>query len=139
MKNWFIYALTATCIWGVWGCLAKHVSKTLNWQTIFLLSALGAGIAAPFVALLVYKAAELESWNHPVVVIGILLGVLGSAGTFFFYMAVSSGEVSKVSVITSLYPVITVTLAYFFLKEGFDLNKTIGICLALTGIYFLAK
>ena len=55
-----------------------------------------------------------------------------------FYLAISRGEASRIVPITALYPVVTCLLAYFILREPMNLQKSLGILFAVSGIVLLS-
>ena len=67
-----------------------------------------------------------------------LPGVLLFAGTLMYAAATQEGLLSVVSVIATLFPVVTVTLAFVFLKERPSRVQWTGIAAALTGVVLLS-
>jgi len=66
------------------------------------------------------------------------IGVLDTGGNVFFAAASSRGLVSIVSVLASLYPVVTVLLARAVLHERVHRSQELGIALALGGIVLIS-
>lgn len=66
------------------------------------------------------------------------IGVLDTGGNVFFAAASSKGLVSVVSVLASLYPVVTVLLARAVLHERVHRSQELGIVLALAGIVLIS-
>lgn len=66
------------------------------------------------------------------------IGVLDTAGNLFFAVASSRGLVSVVSVLSALYPVMTVLLARAFLHERVHRTQELGIALALAGVVLVS-
>ena len=67
-----------------------------------------------------------------------LVGVLDTAGNVFFAASSGSGLVSVVSVLASLYPVVTVALAWLYLRERLDLSQAAGVAAALAGVVLIS-
>lgn len=65
-------------------------------------------------------------------------GVLDSGANLLFVLAVRQGSLTVVSVLTALYPLGTILLARFVLKEKLAASQTIGIVLALGATALLA-
>jgi drug/metabolite transporter (DMT)-like permease len=59
-----------------------------------------------------------------------LIGVLDTAGNGFYLAAVQTGQLAIASVLSSMYPVVTVILAAVVLRERVTREHTIGIGLA---------
>ena len=137
MKVWLFYALLAAGLWGLWGFFGKMASRTLSSQGLFLVASLGC-IAALLVCLAFYAKSHNIGWNSFVCLYGFLSGIVLIVGLLFFYRALATGEATRVVVITATYPLVTLMLAYFFLKEPLTMQKIIGVVLAVSGIIFLS-
>ena len=66
------------------------------------------------------------------------IGVLDTGGNVFFAAASAKGLVSVVSVLASLYPVVTVLLARAVLHERVHRSQELGVVLALAGIVLIS-
>ena len=66
------------------------------------------------------------------------IGVLDTGGNVFFAASSSEGLVSVVSILASLYPVVTVLLARAVLHERVHRSQELGIALALAGIVLIS-
>jgi drug/metabolite transporter (DMT)-like permease len=66
------------------------------------------------------------------------IGVLDTGGNVFFAAASENGLVSVVSILASLYPVVTVMLARAVLHERVHRSQELGIGLALSGIVLIS-
>jgi drug/metabolite transporter (DMT)-like permease len=66
------------------------------------------------------------------------IGILDTGGNVFFAAASAKGLVSVVSILASLYPVVTVLLARAVLKERVHRSQELGIALALAGIVLIS-
>jgi uncharacterized membrane protein len=66
------------------------------------------------------------------------IGVLDTGGNVFFAAASENGLVSVVSILASLYPVVTVLLARAVLHERAHRSQELGIALALSGIVLIS-
>jgi drug/metabolite transporter (DMT)-like permease len=60
----------------------------------------------------------------------ILIGVLDTAGNGLYLAAVQTGQLAIASVLSAMYPVVTVILAALVLHEPVTRDHTIGIGLA---------
>ena len=67
-----------------------------------------------------------------------LPGLLLVAGTLLFAAATTRGLLSIVSVIATLFPIVTVTLALILLDERLDARQRAGIVAALAGVAAIA-
>jgi drug/metabolite transporter (DMT)-like permease len=75
---------------------------------------------------------------RPVVPIVLLCGAADMSANVLFVLAAHSGMLAIVAVLTSLYPVATVGLAAFVLRERLDRRQWAGVALALGGALAIA-
>jgi drug/metabolite transporter (DMT)-like permease len=78
---------------------------------------------------------RLDRAALPLAVPGLLLAV----GTFMYTTAASRGELSLVSVLSSLFPVVTVGLGAALLGERLSRAQAFGVAAALLGIVLIAS
>jgi drug/metabolite transporter (DMT)-like permease len=69
---------------------------------------------------------------------GFAAGALDSSGTLLFIRADQTGRLDMAVMLTSLYPVVTVLLARFVLKEHFSRWKAVGVLAALAAVPLIA-
>jgi transporter family protein len=66
-------------------------------------------------------------------------GVLGGAGNLAFYLALAKGGKAAIVVpLVGLAPLVTVIMAFFFLKESLNRTQILGLLLALVSIFLLS-
>jgi transporter family protein len=70
---------------------------------------------------------------------GILNGIFTGLGLLAYYAAMARGKASVVGPVTALFPLLTVTLAFFLLKERMNHVQSIGMILALLSIFILSR
>ena len=138
MALWLIYSLVALCLWGLWGFLGKFASRSISSYNLLLLGSLGALIMFPVYLSLFSKHLKFI-WNNPAYYAAFFGGVSSAIAAFFFYLAVSKGEASRVVAITATYPVVTFVLASIFLEERLTIEKSAGVLSSIIGIYLLSK
>lgn len=69
----------------------------------------------------------------------ILNGFLYGLGTFFIFKALKYIEVSESSIIYSFGSIVTVISSIYFLKESFNLSKSLGLLLILISVIAISK
>jgi drug/metabolite transporter (DMT)-like permease len=74
----------------------------------------------------------------PDVLVICLVGIGDMSGNLLFAAASSQGLVSVVSVLASLYPVVTVVLARAVLRERVGRLQEVGVLLTLTGVALIS-
>jgi drug/metabolite transporter (DMT)-like permease len=126
-------ALSAACfgvfLWGISPASQSGVFWGVMFSRLSLLTLLFAG------ALLTRQALRVPASDVPKVA---LPGVLLFAGTLLYAAATQEGLLSVVSVIATLFPVVTVTLALLLLHERLSRAQWAGVGAALTGVVLLS-
>ena len=105
---------------GMWPVVSMYVVSALSVAVIALI--LGHG-------LMPRNRTELRP---------LLLGLVGAPAALAFYYATHYGLLSIVSVITSLYPAVTVILAAIILRERVIRTQGIGLAMAVVAVVFVA-
>ncbi|MFQ4146131.1 EamA family transporter [Chlorogloeopsis sp. ULAP02] len=130
-----LYALLSLFLFGFWGFFSKLATNYINPKSVLIYDIVGA----IFVGLLFISVNNLE-WRGDTrgIFYAVITGVTGTLATLFYLVAVSKGSSSIVLPLTSLYPAITVFLAFFILREPMTLRHSIGIILAIFAIILCA-
>jgi drug/metabolite transporter (DMT)-like permease len=68
----------------------------------------------------------------------VTIGVLGAGATTLFLLATQAGLLSVASVLSSLYPAVTVLLAVTLLREHIHRPQAVGLTLALAAVALVA-
>jgi len=68
----------------------------------------------------------------------VAVGVLDTSANGLFALATTQGFLSLVAVVGSLYPVVTVVLAYLVLRERLARHQLVGVAAALGGVALIA-
>jgi transporter family protein len=136
LKNWLFYAFIALFLYGFWGLFGKLATNYLGTKTVLAYEIIGAVL----VGIMLLPTQNWE-WKGDIrgILFAVLTGVAGTAATLFYLVAVSKGSSSIVMPFTSLYPVITVLLAFFVLKEPITVRHLLGIGLAISAIVVLSQ
>jgi bacterial/archaeal transporter family protein len=132
IPNWLIYALICSLLYGLCGFFGKLATKSLDYKTAFVCETIGAILTTVFI-LANSKNLSLEG-NIAGILSALLIGVCGTVASVIFLRSIESGPVISVISITSLYPLITVFLSYFFLKEPITIPQIIALVLAIVAV-----
>jgi uncharacterized membrane protein len=134
LLRWLPWAILSCVGWGIYGFLAKVGSAGVNATDMQILFTIGT---FPLIAFFLFRRSGLGSDNKGRI-IGTLIGVLAGLGGIAFFAAMERGKASLVGPTTSLFPLITVILARFALRERLNRVQMIGILLALVSAGLLA-
>ncbi|MCU0498403.1 MAG: DMT family transporter [Anaerolineae bacterium] len=96
---------------------------------------------AASISLMVIVISVRREWHVPARTLWpllVLTGIMDMAGNAFFVLAEQSGRLDIASVLSSLYPVVTVGLAFMILKERPTRLQLVGIVLILGAIPLIA-
>lgn len=134
--RWVLYALLCIFWWGVWGFLAKlgsDLMAPLQLQVLFTMGMIP-------VALIVLVRAGMKIQTDKLgAIYGILNGVLTGLGLLAYYSAMGRQKAAIVGPVTSLFPLITIALAFLFLRERVNRVQAAGIVLALIAAVIFSK
>jgi drug/metabolite transporter (DMT)-like permease len=135
-KPWLRYAILTTLFWGVWGALIEIPEKAGFPAT------LGYSVwALTMVPCAIFAAHGIDwrvdrDWTS--VGLGSAVGFLGAGGQLILFEALRTGPAFIVFPIVSLYPVVTILLSVWLLRERASGRQWTGIALALPAIALLS-
>lgn len=133
---WFYFSIITLVLWGMWGFLAKVSSNHIGPRAVYLWGSVGALV----VTIISIFVLDFHFEIHPKgMLYALIAGLAGGGGVIFFYYALRYGKASVVVAITALYPLVTLGLSSFFLKEGFSLKQIIGMLLAIVAILLMVE
>lgn len=143
-----VFAILAGLCWGAGEVFTRSVLHTGRIGPVTAI-AVRSAVALP-VLWLVYWLWVVGAGREPTtwpgaggaVLTRLVIGsglLAGAGGMIFFYLAIASGEVSRVKPIAfGLAPVAGTVLAALFLGESITVRKVIAIALVVTGIVLLS-
>ena len=70
---------------------------------------------------------------------GIVMGILNFFGFYAFLLALQSGPLSAIALITGMHFVIAIGLSVLFYKERLTLARSLGIALTLLSVFLLRQ
>lgn len=135
MRDWILPTLGAMILWGLWGFIPKITTGYIAPTSAIVYEVLGGLLLGAIVLFML----NFQLDTHPKgIALAITTGMLGFLGAFCFLTAVSKGPVTLVATISALYPVVSITLANFFLHETITLKQGVGIALAILSMILVA-
>jgi drug/metabolite transporter (DMT)-like permease len=134
MAPWILWTLLTLLAWGVWAVLYKLFEGGISDAQLQAISTLGV---LPVLVLLSAMPDRAPSGNRRRgIALALGSGIVSCLGNIAFYDVLSRGaKAAAVIPITDLYPVVTILLAVFLLKEKLNWLQTAGICLSIGAIY----
>lgn len=135
IEAWVLPAIISLLLWGSAGFIGKISLRYLSALEIVVYHAL---------AFLIVVLASRFFYGMPTfsasgVALAIITGAAGTMGQLFMLLALKEGSLSKVVVITSLYPGVALLLAFLFLQEIATLRQIAGIGLGILSIALLTE
>ncbi len=139
MEFWLVLSILVIIVWGLWGLALKYASLSLEWQYVYVASALGAFLVYATVALTLIITGRLTTISdYRSLSVAVIGGLMGALGGLMLIVALRLGEASIIVPLTSLYPAVTAILSIALLGEDLTLRKIAGIALAIVAIALLS-
>ena len=126
-------ALIAGVAIGLFGVVIAQLSDGIVFSGLTVIRATQVVLVAA-VVLLTRSAWRPGRAAAPLIV---AVGILDMGGNAFYLLAVQAGALAIASVLSSLYPVVTVILAAVVLRERVTRDHAIGIVLAVAAIVLI--
>ena len=132
-RGFFMAVLAGMGFAGFFLCISRTGESSAIWASVF------SRLASLLLLLVIVVARRRKG---PLLgsdaSLAIFAGCLDVSGTALFIRANQTGRLDSAVVLSSLYPVLTVLLARFFLKEQFTRWKTVGIFAAVLAVPLIA-
>ncbi|MDD9950067.1 MAG: EamA family transporter [Zetaproteobacteria bacterium] len=132
--SWITYACLSTGLFGLWALTGKLSTTQMEPLSVLLFQILG-GLGVGLIVF-TWKGFQVEA-NWKGVLWCLTFGISGMVATLAYIQALALGQASTVTVVTSLYPAVTLALSILFLGERINLRQSIGMLLAGAAIYLL--
>jgi len=130
--RWLWYSIVAIAGWSAWALLLKIGSIAIPSKPALFLQTAGM---IPLAVVLVLPGALRGPQNRRGIIYSVLNGAITGAGILFLLAAYrGGGNTSVVTVTTSLYPLVTLILAIFLLREKLTRSQTLGVILATVSV-----
>lgn len=136
-EKWFWFSLLCVLCWGGWALVSKLGTDEISasgMQFIFAFGFIPVAVVA-----LALKPVKFEK-NFKGIAYGLGNGVLAGTGGLALFAAYRTGSnTSVITVVTALYPMITVALAFLILHERLTRLQVIGLGFAALAMIILAS
>jgi len=127
-----LFALGAFLLWGASAAMSKHVMTDIG-QTDFI----GVfALVCPAIWIVYWLTStegkfEMPKIGNRVLVVSMLFLTFGG---ITMYLAFANGNVSIVSPITNIYPMVTIAVAKFRLKEQLTIRQYVALAMLLAAV-----
>ena len=130
---WRLYALLSALFAALTAIFAKVGVKDVNSDLATAIRTTVILILTWGIVLFGQHVTEIKDVNRNTWFFLILSGVATGLSWLFYFKAIQLGDVSRVAPIDKLSIVITILLAFIFLKEQVDLKGVVGALLITAG------
>ena len=134
-----IYAVVSAFMYSLAAVIGKQLTEDIASPLVISSFSLLFGLLVTFVVMAPKAIKEIgqtpiKNWTTIVIA-----GLCSSCGVMFYFLSLSSAPVVVVTPIISIYPLITIVLAFLFLKgiETISLRTILGTILVISGIIFI--
>lgn len=136
-KKWLIFAILAFILWGIWAVPSKLAMQSIGESDFIFIDGLTmVGVWIPI--WLIMGKGRMNKEFRKAGYSGTA-GILASIGTVSLFLAINKGDISIVTPMTSIYPLLTIMLARFYLQERLNVLQFCAIGIGLLGIVLLAS
>lgn len=141
MDTTVLLSLVIAILWGTTPVVIRAMTKTISQNTVMFISAIVYFVATMiFVYTYECNVVSIDISKHmDILFILVITSFVGFFLTNYMYLyAVKhTDNVNYVIIITSLYPVITLLLSYYFLDEKLTWQGLLGLAFIIIGILLL--
>jgi len=140
MKNKaYLYALSATLLWGSTAAVVKLLLKNLNSLQILLFASFFASISLFIIVLIQEKLPIIKSYQIKDYLKFAYMGFIGVFVYYLFlYIAISYLKAQEAFVINYLWPVMIIIFAIPILGEKFTYKKLLAVIFSFFGVVIIA-
>jgi drug/metabolite transporter (DMT)-like permease len=131
-------ALGAALGFGLYFVFVDAGTATVGASPLWVVAGARASSLLVLAAIALAGRRAEAAWPGRRIVPVALVGIADTSANLLFALAAISGNLAVVGVLGSLYPVATVALARWLLRERLSAGQNAGVLLALTGVGLLA-
>lgn len=134
--NWLFATIMCLFSFGLWGFFSRVALNYISPLQMIIYQTVGI----IFVTLFMLKTfAATTTFSVVGSVFAILTGIAFTVGSILFFVATDQqGKISVVITLTALYPLVTIILAFIFLREAITFQQWFGMLLAVGAMFLLS-
>lgn len=133
---WIIFTFLAIMSFAIINVLDKFVYEKLTTKLIVPLMI--SGIVGVLVSIGIFLLNGYSVISIPIMILTLFSGVVLAIGIFFYNNSVKTEEISRLSALFSLEPLVLLIFATLFLGEHFSTSKYVGIFLLVFGAFIIS-
>lgn len=137
IETWLLWSILGAFLMGFGYFVGKFAIGRFDLYSFIMASTLANIPCMIVLSILDSRPIKLKG-ERGLLIYSILGNGMMPIGLLFLYIALSKGSASLVSPVSSIYPAITVLLAYLFLKERISKINFIGILTICLGIVLVS-
>jgi len=134
---WLFWAVMSFIFWGIWAIPSKVAMQGLGESDYIFID--GLTMVLVWVPLWLTMEKGRMSRKLGELKYSGIAGILASIGTVSLFLAINNGQVSIVTPLTSIYPLITILLARLTLSERLNSLQYLAVASGIIGIVMLAS
>jgi transporter family protein len=133
--KWLVPTLAYVVALGALGVTSKLALRTLSWQDLILWTTIGY-ICTSIVLVALGQAGFSATSNNWWAIASAALAI---SALIFLYVALGTGQASKVIPISAAYPAVTLLLSAITLGEHVSFARVGGVLLVIGGVVVLTS
>lgn len=145
----WISTLLVTILWGIMPILGKTILQTIHPTTFVMTASFVAFIFSAICGLYYYKTTQSDltkilaiEMNVPytknILLLTLIFGATIFTSTYLYNTVLRKNEPHIVAILTACYPLITFSIAYFWLNEKMTGLRALAFALVMAGIICFA-
>ena len=145
----WIFTLLVTFLWGIMPILGKTILKTIHPTTFVMTNSFIAFLFSAICGLYYYKTTHSDltkilaiEMNVPytknILLLTLIFGATIFTTSYLYNTILSKNEPHIIAVLTACYPLITFSIAYFWLNEKMTGLRVLAFALVMAGIICFA-
>lgn len=135
MRPWLLFSLLTLLCWGFWGFFSKAATTHISPQSVLVYELIGSAIVGFGVLVMIGFKPETQPMG---ILFAVLTGMCLTLGMLFFLLALSRGTASMVTVMTALYPLVTVLLLFLLYRDPLTARQLAGMVLGCIAMILFA-
>jgi bacterial/archaeal transporter family protein len=137
MKSWILYAIISMFFAGLTSVIAKLGMKNVPSDVALFVRTMFVSCFVVINMVVFHQLKSTRELTRTDIMFLAISGLTTSLSWIFYYKAIKVGDVSVVATIDKASVLITIMLAFFFLKEPLTPKLLLGAALILAGAIVL--